>query len=113
MIIPHTLSLKDTNRDKEINLDFHNIKKAQLLYRAINNPVRRKMLALIDSKNKMTVSELTLELRMEQPIISQHIAILRKANFLHSSRMGKFIWYSINYGQMEKVIQVTTDLLKR
>ncbi len=113
MITPHTLSLKDAGSGKEINLDFYTIKKAQILYRAINNPVRKKMLSLIDSKNKMTVSELTLELRMEQPIISQHVAILRKANFLHSNRVGKFIWYSINYGQIERVIQVTSDLLKR
>lgn len=113
MILPHTLSFKDSSINKEILLDFHAIKKAQLLYRAMNNPVRKKILSLIDSKNKMTVSALTLELRMEQPIISQHIAILRKANLLNSSRVGKFIWYSINYRQIEKVIQLTSDLLKR
>lgn len=113
MSSPHTISLKHPVEKKIISIDFLAIRKALLLYRALNNNMRKRILRLLDTHNKMTVSELTGELRIEQPIVSQHLGILRKAHFVTSTRSGKYIWYSINYEQVEHATQITAALLKQ
>lgn len=110
---PYSLELTHPTEKKMITVDFLAIRKAQLFYRALNNATRQRILALLNSKTKMTVTELIDELRIDQPIVSQHLGILRKAQIVTSTRSGKHISYAINFEQMEKVIKITTDLLKK
>lgn len=109
----HTLLLTHPIEKKNINLDFLAMRKAQLIYRALNNNIRQRILYLLDANTKMTVTVLTDEMRIEQPVVSQHLGVLRKAQLVTCSRSGKYIWYSVNYEQVEKVVQITDALLKK
>ena len=42
-------------------------------------------------------------MKIEQSVASQHLAILRKAGVVSSVREGKFIFYSLNKNQLEKI----------
>ncbi len=94
-----------------LKIDLHNLKKAALVLRAVNQKLRQQILKLIDEHGRMTVTELYVKMRLEQSVASQHLAILRKAGFVKTDRDGKFIYYSINVDRMDEVNQFLADLL--
>ncbi|HQW42624.1 MAG: helix-turn-helix transcriptional regulator [Chitinophagaceae bacterium] len=95
-----------------LKVDLLNIKKAALTLRAVNHKLRQQILKLIDEHGKMTVTELYVKLRLEQSVASQHLAILRKAGFVKTTRDGKFIYYSVNTSRIEELNKFVDDLLK-
>ena len=60
----------------------------------------------------MTVTEIYVKLRVEQSVASQHLAILRRAEFVQTSRDGKNIHYSLNTARLEEVNVFVKELLK-
>lgn len=93
--------MKEIKSDLELqSLQF---KKAALVLRAINHPLRQQMLRLTHQQVRTTVTELYTKLRLEQSVASQHLAILRKAGFMLTEREGKYIFYSINYQRLKEV----------
>jgi len=94
-----------------VNIDLLNIKKAALILRAVNHKLRQQILKLIDENGKMTVTQLYLKLRLEQSVVSQHLAILRKATLVKTIRAGKFIYYSINAERLEELNDFAKNLL--
>ncbi|MCZ2458703.1 MAG: metalloregulator ArsR/SmtB family transcription factor [Chitinophagales bacterium] len=100
------------NNGMLLNLDLLNVKKAALILRAINHNLRQQILKLIDENGKMTVTEIYVQLRLEQSVASQHLAILRKAGFVNTDRDGKFIYYSVNHNRLDDLNHFIADLLK-
>ncbi|MBK7291800.1 MAG: helix-turn-helix transcriptional regulator [Chitinophagaceae bacterium] len=96
----------------ELKIEVLRIKKTALILRAINHKLRQQILKLIEEQGKITVTELYLTLRLEQSVASQHLAILRKAGFVNTSRDGKFIYYSVNHDRLEELNKFMGDLLK-
>ncbi len=95
-----------------VRVDLLNTKKAALVLRALNHKLRQQILKLIDEQDKITVTELYQKLRLEQSVASQHLAILRKAKFVKTTRNGKFIYYSINTNRLEEINKFVSDLLR-
>jgi DNA-binding transcriptional ArsR family regulator len=87
------------------------IKKATLILRAINHKLRQDMLHHIHQKGRITVTELYIKLRLEQSVVSQHLAILRRAGYVTTQRQGKFIFYFVNYERIKEVHRQTSSLL--
>ncbi len=104
------LELSDLTTEKKIKLDYAILKRAVLTLRAVNHPLRKEMMQLLEEKKKMTVTELYVKLRIEQSVASQHLAILRKADVLITERDGKFIYYSINAKRVEEISQLIEHL---
>jgi DNA-binding transcriptional ArsR family regulator len=94
-----------------LKVDLLSIKKAALVLRAVNHKLRQQILKLIDEHKKMTVTELYVKLRLEQSVASQHLAILRKAGFVKTTRDGKFIYYSVNINRMEELNKFIEEIL--
>jgi DNA-binding transcriptional ArsR family regulator len=103
---------KSTAVDKDLKIDLLQLKKAALILRAINHKLRQQILKLIHQKEKITVTEIYVKLRLEQSVASQHLAILRKAGFVTTTRDGKFIYYSVNHQRLTEVQRFAHDLLK-
>lgn len=103
---------KSTTVEKDLKIDLLQLKKAALILRAINHKLRQQIMKLIHQKEKITVTEIYVKLRLEQSVASQHLAILRKAGFVNTTRDGKFIYYSVNYQRLTEVQQFAGDLLK-
>ena len=95
----------------ELDVEVIKLKKAALILRAINHKLRQQILQLIHQNGRMTVTEIYVKLRLEQSVASQHLAILRKANFVATERDGKFIFYSVNYQQIRHVHHTAERLL--
>ena len=104
----NTLSENGTS----LKVDLLNVKKASLILRAVNHKLRQQIMKLIDEQGKITVTEIYVKLRLEQSVASQHLAILRKAGFVKTTRDGKFIYYSVNPNRIEELNQFVDALLK-
>lgn len=94
-----------------LQLEELQLKKGALTLRAINHPLRQQMIQLLHQNGQMTVTSLFIKLRLEQSVASQHLAILRKANFVSTKREGKFIYYSVNYPRLEQVHAIAKSLI--
>ncbi|MCH5715543.1 ArsR/SmtB family transcription factor [Niabella hibiscisoli] len=79
--------------------------------RAFNHKLRQQILKLIDNQEKVTVTEIYVKLRIEQSVASQHLAILRKADFVKTERDGKFIYYTVNTQRMKDLNKFVGELL--
>src|SRR4051794_33558364 len=101
----------ETRPALELDVDPINIKKASHIFRAINHNLRQQLLFLLHLNEKMTVTELYINLRLEQSVASQHLAILRKAGLVSTNRDGKCIYYSVNYGQLRHLRSISSQLL--
>ena len=112
LLPPNTVPKTDFLKTQAPSLDQLSIKKASLTFRAINHPLRQEMIRMIDSKGLATVTELFVEMRLEQSVASQHLAILRRAGLVKKIRDGKFMYYKLNLERLELLNKMVTDLLK-
>ena len=84
-----------------LQIEEDNLKKAALRLRAINNKLRIIIMQLIHKNGAMIVQDIYRKLKIEQSVTSQHLSILRNANLVIAKREGKFIYYSVNYEQLD------------
>lgn len=91
-----------------IKIDFLQVKKAAITLRAINHKLRQQIMRLLEEQQRMTVTEIYVQLRLEQSVASQHLAILRRAGIVETFRDGKYISYSIN---AERLAQLNQQVL--
>lgn len=104
--------VKDNGKD-EIRLDYGNLKRAVLTLRALNHPLRKKLITMIEEKRRITVTEIYSALKIEQSVASQHLAILRRANIVTTTREGKFIFYGVNKKRIAEVTTLVEELAQK
>src|SRR5262245_59660811 len=63
-------------------------------FRALAHPVRIRILELL-VKGDRTVQELQEALRLEQPVVSQQLAVLRSNNIVSSRKEGVSVRYAV------------------
>ncbi len=99
------------SKENAIKIDYLNVKKASLVLRALNHKLRQQIVKMLDEKERMTVTEIYVQLRLEQSVASQHLAILRRAGIVRTERDGKFIYYHVNYPRLEQINGMVDELL--
>jgi len=100
-----------TETPDTLKINYHNLKKAALVLRALNHKLRQQILTLIETEKKITVTEIYVRLRLEQSVASQHLAILRRAGIVTTQRDGKFIYYTVNYKRIDEINAVVDQLV--
>jgi DNA-binding transcriptional ArsR family regulator len=103
--------LQLTNGSAPLKVDLLHSKKAAMILRALNHKLRQQIVKLIDEHQKMTVTEIYVKLRLEQSVASQHLAILRRAGIVVTTREGKFIFYTVDYSRLDQVNQFVEQLV--
>lgn len=97
--------------DNVLKINYHNLKKAALVLRALNHKLRQQILTLVETEKKITVTEIYVRMRLEQSVASQHLAILRRAGIVNTQRDGKFIYYTVNYKRIDEITSLVDDLV--
>ena len=64
------------------------------LFKALANPVRAAIVHLLSDRER-TVGQLVEDLGLPQPLVSQHLRVLRGALMVATRRQGQEIWYSV------------------
>lgn len=95
---------------EEIQLDYAELRKAVLVLRALNHKLRQRIIDLLEEQDSMTVTDIYIKLRLEQSVASQHLAILRRAGVVSTSRNGKFIYYSLDQDRLAQIGRLIEEL---
>ena len=104
-----------TKSNKKAEFNFCEITNNQLksvakTVRAVNHPFRIDILNYLGTEKPKTVSNLIIQFRMEQSVISQHLAILRGVNAVKTKREGKYMYYSVCLSFFEKLGMAISQL---
>ena len=111
MNLASNYSMVLNSEENSVKVDFVSLKKGAMILRALNHKLRQQIVKLIDEKKKITVTEIYIQLRLEQSVASQHLAILRRAGIVKTDRDGKFIYYSINTDRVTQIMKCVDDLI--
>ena len=98
-------------QESVVKINYHNLKKGALVLRALNHKLRQQIIALVETEQKITVTEIYVKLRLEQSVASQHLAILRRAGIVNTQRDGKFIYYTVNHARIGQITDITESLV--
>lgn len=79
------------------------LRTAVLRLRAVDHDLRKSIIDYLDEYGGTKVTDIYLHFRLEQSVVSQHLAIMRRAKVLHAVREGKEIYYSINYDVLRQI----------
>ena len=86
------------------------LKKALLVLRALNHPVRQQILRLLHQHGNLPVTTIYIKLRRGQSVASQQLGILRRAGFVLTERKGKQVFYQVNYDRLGEVQNLSKQL---
>jgi DNA-binding transcriptional ArsR family regulator len=73
------------------------------LFKALNDPTRRKILELL--KSKETAGEIADKFNISKPSISHHLDLLKQANLVVNVKEGQFIYYSLNTTVLDDILK--------
>lgn len=82
--------------------------EATALVKALANRQRLMILCLLVDRER-SVGELNGLLELSQSALSQHLAVLREEDLVHTRRDGQTIFYSLVDGPALRILQVLHD----
>jgi DNA-binding transcriptional ArsR family regulator len=86
-----------------MKLEYKNLRKSVLTLRAVNHKLRLKIIKMLSTKKQMSVTDIYVKLRLEQSVASQHLAIMRRAGIVTTTRSGKNIFYELNQDRLKSI----------
>ncbi|MBK6362877.1 MAG: winged helix-turn-helix transcriptional regulator [Saprospiraceae bacterium] len=75
-----------------------------LLFKALNDPIRRDILDLLKEKD-MSAGDIAEHFNIGKPTISHHLDLLKQAGLVTSEKQGQFIIYSICTTVLDEILQ--------
>lgn len=88
-------------------MDARDANAAADLLKALANPLRLRIVMALEHGPRC-VHELVDELEVAQPLVSQHLRVLRSAHLLKTERRGREIAYSLDD---EHVLHIAADAI--
>lgn len=88
----------------KLQLQIDKLEQAAGKLRAMAHPMRIAIIDLLNSGNKMSVTDIYKKLKIEQAAASHHLNILKNKGVLVSQRDGKKIFYSLKNNILVEVI---------
>ncbi len=87
------------------NLNNHIFSSAHLL-KTIGHPIRVQIIITLSQYSEMTVTQLSNFLSIDQPVMSLHLAILRKKHVIKAQKKGKLAIYSIEDVSVKQIVNL-------
>lgn len=66
------------------------------LFKALSHPLRLELLDQIGSCGELSVTDMDSSDKASQSCVSQHLAVLRKANLVSTRKESQRVYYSLN-----------------
>jgi ArsR family transcriptional regulator len=82
-------------------------------FRALADPTRREVLALLRKAGELSAGELASKFDMTKPTMSHHFSVLKDAGLVKSRREGQQIFYSLDTIVVEDVVGLFLNLVGR
>jgi len=78
-------------------------------FRALAHPIRIRILETL-GEGEHSVQELQQSLDLEQPIVSQQLAVLRSRNIVTSRKVGTTVRYALSDPLITKLLSVAREI---
>ena len=78
-------------------------------FRALAHPVRIRILETLGGGDR-SVQELQQALDLEQPVVSQHLAVLRGRNIVVPRKVGTTVHYALSDPQVTRLLAVAREI---
>lgn len=79
-------------------------------FKALGHPARIRVLEIL-AGGERTVGDLLAEMDVEQPYLSQHLAVLRRSGFVATRREGVRVVYELADPRIAQLLGVSRDIL--
>ncbi|MFD7101020.1 ArsR/SmtB family transcription factor [Streptomyces xanthophaeus] len=99
---------KDNQETPEVSTPLYQLKAE--FFKTLGHPVRIRVLELL-SQREHAVSELLAEVGVEAAALSQQLAVLRKANLVHTRREGVSVHYRLASDEVAELLRVARSIL--
>ena len=86
-----------------------NNKNIALLLKSISHPIRIQIIRLIFENESLSVSAIHTLLKIDQPVISLHLGVLRKQGVIRAEKKGKHSYYFIVNRSIIQVIEIISN----
>jgi len=80
------------------------------VFKALNDPIRRKILEMLKKKGDMSAGEIADQFDISKPSISHHLDLLKQAGLVEVMRDGQFLYYSLNTTIIDELMKWTIKL---
>ncbi|MBJ04480.1 MAG: transcriptional regulator [Flavobacteriales bacterium] len=77
-----------------------------VLLKSIGHPIRIKIIRLLSHHSYMSVNDISIALSVEQPVMSLHLAVLRKINVIKAEKRGKNAFYSLVNVNIKQIVSI-------
>jgi ArsR family transcriptional regulator, arsenate/arsenite/antimonite-responsive transcriptional repressor len=86
---------------------------SDMLFKAIADANRRKILHLLKQQHCMTAGAIAEHFEISKASLSEHLKILRLAGLIYASKKGQFIHYRLNTSVFEEFLSWTLNLINK
>jgi ArsR family transcriptional regulator, cadmium/lead-responsive transcriptional repressor len=80
-------------------------------FRGLGDPIRLRILELLQSDGELSVGELVDRLTLPQPKVSNHLACLRWCGFVEARREGRTVYNRIADRRVAAMLELAQSLL--
>jgi ArsR family transcriptional regulator len=84
----------------------------ETFFKQLSDTTRFQLLMLLESEGELCVCEFSHALKLSQPKISRHLALLRDSDIVVARRSAKWIYYSVSGtlpGWMKSVLEEAAE----
>lgn len=86
------------------NISAEMIQEAAEVLKVIGHPVRLEILELLDERGEQNVTAIHEALGLDQPIVSQHLGLMRDKGIVASRRDGVNVFYRVHDEKVTRVL---------
>ncbi|MEM1333770.1 MAG: metalloregulator ArsR/SmtB family transcription factor [Actinomycetota bacterium] len=92
-----------------MGIDEDGVQRGAELLKVLGSSIRVGVILALDERGEQCVHELTDLLGVKQPLMSQHLRVLRAANLIVGRRHGKEVRYSIADHHVTHIVRDAID----
>ena len=81
----------------------------QQTLKALSDPIRREILNLL-KRGRLSAGEISGHFSVTDASVSRHLSVLKEADLIRDTRVGKFIIYELNTSVLEEIMLWVRDL---
>lgn len=83
---------------------------ADTLFRTLADPTRRAIFERLCRDGEQTVSALTAQAAVSQPVVSKHLGVLKQAGLVRDRHQGRNTHYSAQLGALTPLVDWTRQM---
>jgi DNA-binding transcriptional ArsR family regulator len=82
------------------------------VFTALGDVHRQRIVLMFDPHERLNVGDIVAVSTLTRSSVSHHLKILRQAKILHHEKIGKEVWFWINYEFMDETLSAVLDYVR-